>query len=129
MLYDHAVQLLSIFLPPTHYTHQHNLQLLMIEIYKTKYSLNPTFMREVLAESNNQHNLRNENHLRLSVAQTTTYKLENIEYRGRLLWSTSPPEIKDSRSLFEFKPKIKKWDGNSCVCRLCKIFIGNLEFL
>ena len=28
-------------------THQHNLQLLMIEIYKTKHSLNPTFMRDI----------------------------------------------------------------------------------
>ena len=40
-------------------THQHNLQLLMIEIYKTKHSLNPTFMRDVFAERNNQHNVRN----------------------------------------------------------------------
>ena len=44
-------------------THQHNLQLLIIEIYKTKNSLNPTFMRNVFAERNNQHNLRSENHL------------------------------------------------------------------
>ena len=54
-------------------THQHNLQLLMIEICKTRYSLNSTFMRDVFAERNNQHNLRNENHLRQAVAKTTTY--------------------------------------------------------
>ena len=29
-------------------THQHNLQLLLIEIYKTKHSLNPPFMRDDL---------------------------------------------------------------------------------
>ena len=69
-------------------THQHNLQLLMIEISKTKHSLNPTIMREVFAERNNQHNLRNQNHLRLPVAKTTTCGLETIEYRGCLLWST-----------------------------------------
>ena len=28
-------------------THQHNLQLLMIKIYKTKHSLNPNFMKDV----------------------------------------------------------------------------------
>ena len=66
-------------------THQHNLQLLMSEIYKTKHSLNPTFMRDVFAERNNQHDLRNENHLRLPVAKTTTYGLETVEYRGYLL--------------------------------------------
>ena len=110
-------------------THQHNLQLLMIEKYKTKNSLNPTFMRDVFAERNNQHNLRNENHLRLPVAKTTTYGIETIEYRGCLLWSTIPPEIKDSNSLSEFKRKIKKWDGNSCLCRLYKIYVRNLGFL
>ena len=57
-------------------THQHNLQLLLVEIYKTKHSLNPTFMRDVFAERNNKHNLRNENHLRLPVAKATTYGLE-----------------------------------------------------
>ena len=31
-------------------THKHDLQLLMIEIYKRKYSLNPTFMRGIFAE-------------------------------------------------------------------------------
>ena len=74
----------------------------MIEIYKTKDSLNPTFMRDVFAERNNQQNLSNENHLRLPVAKTPKYGLNNIEYRGCLLWSTLLPEIKDSRSLFEF---------------------------
>ena len=33
------------------------------------------------------------NHLRLPVAKTT-YGLETIEYRGYLLWSTLPPELK-----------------------------------
>ena len=110
-------------------THQHNLPLLMIEIYKTKHSLNPTFMRGVFAERNNQHDLRNENHLRLPVAKTTTYGLETIKYRGCLLWSTLPPENKDSKSLSKLKRKIKKFDGNSCVCRLCNIYFRNLGFL
>ena len=110
-------------------THQHNLQLSMIEIYKTKFSLNPTFMSDVFAERNNQHILRNENHLRLPVAKTTTYGLETIEYRGCLSWSTLPPETKDSKSLSEFKRKINKCAGNSCVCRLCNSYVRNLGFL
>ena len=36
--------------------------------------------------------------------------------------------IKTSRSLSEFKRKIKKRDGNSCVYRLCKIFVKHLGF-
>ena len=101
----------------------------MIEIRKTKHSLNPAFMRDVFAERNNQHHLRNENHLRLPVAKRTSYGLETIEYRSCHFWSTVPPEIKDSNSLSEFKRMIKKWDGNSCVCKLCKIYVRYLGFL
>ena len=87
-------------------THQDNLQLLMIEIYKTKYSLNQTLVKDVFTERSNQCNLRNANQLQLPVAETTPYGLENIEYRGCLLWSTLPKEIKDSKSVSKFKRKI-----------------------
>ena len=109
-------------------THQHNLQLLMIEIYKTKNNLNPSFMRDVSTEKNDHYKLRSENHLQLPMAKTTTYGIENIQYRGCLLWSTLPKEIKDSNTLSEFKQKIKLWDGSSCVCRLCKTFVKDLGF-
>ena len=59
-------------------TYQHNLQLLMIEIYKMKHYLNLTFMSDVFTERNNQYNLRNENHFQLPVAKTTTYGQENV---------------------------------------------------
>ena len=79
----------------------------MIEIYKTKHSLNPTFMRDISAERYNRHNLRNGYHMRLPVAKATTYGLENIEYRGCFLWSILPSEIKDSIPLSEFQRKKK----------------------
>ena len=88
-------------------THNHSLQLFMIEIYQAKHSLNPTGMKDVFAERNTQYNLRNENHLRLPVAKTTTYGLETIEYRACRFWSTLP----------------------SYFCKLCKIYVRNLGFL
>ena len=36
-------------------------------------------MRDVFAERNNHHNLRNENHLRVAKQQHTDYKLLNTE--------------------------------------------------
>ena len=69
--------------------HQHNLQLLMIEIFKTKNSLNPTFMKNIFTERNIPYSLRSENHLRLpKVIKTTTHGIENIQYRGCHLWSS-----------------------------------------
>ena len=87
--------------------HQHNLQLLMIEIFKTKNNLNPTFMKKILTERDIQYNLRNGNHLGLPKVNTTSYGIENIQYRGHHLWSSLPREIKDSNTLVEFKRKIK----------------------
>ena len=109
--------------------HQHNLQLLMIEIFKTKNNLNPTFMKKILTERDIQYNLRNGNHLGLPKVNTTSYGIENIQYRGHHLWSSLPREIKDSNTLVEFKRKIKLWHGSNCICRLCKIFVKDLGFL
>ena len=109
--------------------HQHNLQLLMTEIFKTKNNLNPIFMKNIFTERNMQYSLRNENHLRLPKVKTTTYGIENIQYRGCHLWSSLPSEIKDSNTLAEFKRKIKSWKENTCICRLCKVFIKDLGFL
>ena len=109
--------------------HQHNLQLLMIEIFKTKNNLNPTFMKNIFTERNIYYSLRCENHLQLPKVKTTTYGIENIEFRGHHLWSSLPKEIKDSNTLAEFKRKIKLWNGNTCICRLCKVFIKDLGFL
>ena len=40
--------------------HMKNLQFLMIEIYKTKSNLNPSFMKEIYIEKNTTYQLRNE---------------------------------------------------------------------
>ena len=70
--------------------HQHNLQLLVIEIFKTKNNLNPTFMKNILTKRDIQYNLRSENHLRLTKVNTTSYGIENIQFRGHHLWSSLP---------------------------------------
>ena len=37
--------------------------------------------------------------------------------------------LKDSSTIHEFKRKIKQWNGDSCTCRLCRVFIKDLGFL
>ena len=74
------------------------------------------------------NSMLSENHLRLPKVKKTTYGIENIQYRDCHLWSSLPREIKDSNALAEFKRKIKSWDGNTCICKLCKVFIKDLGF-
>ena len=58
--------------------HQHNLLLLITEIFTTKSYPNPTFMKNILTERDVQFSVRNENHLRLPKVNTTSYGIENI---------------------------------------------------
>ena len=43
--------------------HIRNLQLLMIEIFRTKNDLNPAFMKDIFAERDSYYSLRNVSHL------------------------------------------------------------------
>ena len=70
--------------------HQRNLQLLMIEIFKTKNNLNPTFMKDVFTEKNSYYNLRNPTHLQLPKVRTTIYGTENIQLEAAPYGSHCP---------------------------------------
>ena len=50
--------------------HQRNLQLLMIEIYKTKKKLNPSAMEDIFVEKMKTYNLRNNDGLIVPRAKT-----------------------------------------------------------
>ena len=110
--------------------HQRNLQLLMIEIYKTKNSLNPSFMEDIYVERPNiPYVLRNNDGLLVPRANTTAHGIEIIRYVGSRLWHTLPRETKESRTLEIFKGRIKNWKADKCNCKLCKTFIANLGYI
>ena len=71
--------------------HQRNLELLMIEIYITKSSLNPSFMEVIFVERPNiPYDLRNNDGLLVPRAYTTAHGIEAIQYFGSRLWHTLP---------------------------------------
>ena len=109
--------------------HQHNLQLLMVEIFKTKYNLNRTFIKDIFSERDVHYNLRSKNHLQLRNLKTAEHVIENIQYIGHHLLASLPEKIKDSGTRTNFKQKIKSWKGSTCICRLYKIFISGVGFL
>ena len=109
--------------------HVKNLQLLMTEIYKTKSGLSPPFMKDIFAEQNMCYDLRHGNDLQLPKVHTTTYGIETISFLGNRLWSTLPNIFKQASTLPIFKNHIKCWSGESCNCRLCKIYIPQVGYL
>ena len=58
--------------------HHRNLQYLMIETYKTKNNLNPSFTSEIFEATDVQYDLQNKNTLGIPNAKTTSYGIETV---------------------------------------------------
>ena len=102
----------------------------MIEIYKTKHSLNPSFVEDIFVERPNiPYDLGNNDGLLVPRANTTAHGIETIRYVESRLWHTLPRETKESRTLEIFKGRIKNWKTDKCSCKLCKTFIANLGYI
>ena len=109
--------------------HQKNLQLLMVEIYKTRNHLNPSFMMEIFEEKAMPYQLRSSSNLNLPKVRTTCYGTDTVRFMGQRTWAKLPIEVKTSVSLTVFKKHLKTTKCKHCNCRICKTFIYGLGFL
>ena len=98
-------------------------------MYKIKNNLSPIPMREIFTDCINHYDFRNEKCWELSKARTVFYGTETIRCRGPKTWDLLPQHIRDSKTLSEFKNKVKTWKPLGCTCRLCKTFIPELGFI
>ena len=109
--------------------HHRNLQKLVTEMYKVKNKLSPSIMNNVFEEQHIPYSLRNDNTWASSNIRTVYNGTETISFRGPKTWQLLPDNIKESKSLYDFKKNVKKWKPEGCTCRLCKILISDLGFL
>ena len=109
--------------------HHRNLQRLATEMFKIKNNLSPKPIKEIFKEQVNTYDLRNKRYWEISNVRTVRYGTETIRYRGTKTWDILPLNIKESKTLSEFKAKIKLWKPTECTCRLCKIFVPELGFI
>ena len=107
--------------------HAKNLQLLMIEIYKTHNKLNPIFTEDIFIAKSPKYNLRNRSQMHLPKVRTTTFGMEIDSYLGGKLWRKLSSEIKESSNFVQFKSQIKKWKGEECCCRCYVAQVGFLD--
>ena len=99
--------------------HVQNLQMLMIEVYKSPNHQNPSFLWEVFARKEINYNLRIKDLLALPKALTTSFGINSISFRGSILWNGTPDVIKSSNTVFAFMKNIKNWSGEVCHCSIC----------
>ena len=109
--------------------HHRNLQRLAIEMFKVRNNLSPTPFQKIFNDQVNHYDLRNIRCWEVSKARTVAYGTETLRYRGPKTWEMLPENIKESKTLEEFKNKVKLWKPTNCTCRLCKTFIPQLGFI
>ena len=95
--------------------HHRNLQKLATdEMYKIRNNMSPGIMKCIFPDTTNPYNLRNKNPFKGSNVHTVYNGTETISFRGPKTWAIVPEEIpeeiKTSKSLYEFKSKIKHWE-------------------
>ena len=108
--------------------HHKNIQFLAIELYKIKNNISTQIMSELFPLRDNSFLLRNQTDFATSTVNTSSYGISSLRFFGTKIWSEVPNNIKNSKSLNEFKSRIKKWTP-ICQCKLCKIYVKDVGYI
>ena len=93
--------------------HHRNLQKLAIEMFKLANNITSTLMKAILPEFSNPYNLRSGNPFQIYNVRTVYNGTETVSFRGPKTWGMFPNHIRISKSLKEFKSKIRNSIPNS----------------
>ena len=92
------------------------------------YGLSPLIMSKIF-ETKDDNRYGSRFPFKTRNIKTVKWGSECISYLGPKIWEIVPNTIKDSKTLIEFKHKIKRWLPKKCPCRLCKLYIQGVGFL
>ena len=101
--------------------HNRNIQIVAIEMYKSKHGLSPELLKDIFIDRLYQGpTLRSLSEFVVPQVNTIHYGHDSLHYFGAKIWNMIPAHITNIDSLEKFKTEIKKWTPNDCPCRLCK---------
>ena len=83
-----------------------NLQILMVEIYKTINYLNPKFIREFFLKNYVPLNLRSNELCKIPSVNSQRYGISSLSFKGSLLWNALRDEIKLATSIINCEKEI-----------------------
>jgi len=98
-------------------------------MFKSINDLSPDIMTDIFPKKATQYNLRNSNVLLCANRRTTTFGLKSVGFIANQLWKTLPEDLKKTSNLNSFKTQIKNWNGDNCLCPICKTYISNIGFI
>ena len=95
---------------------------LFIEIFKSLHGLNPIFLSELFETKCNHYFLRSGHQLILPPTNTTTFGIRSLSFMGSLIWNKLPMNVKDAKTLLQFKTLLNNLATNICHCQICNIY-------
>ena len=108
--------------------HQKNLQLLAIEIFKVKMNISPEIMNEIFEFLKNSfYKLRCSNCLSRSTILhiLRSIPLQTLPLKYGMKYLTKSKE----QAPFFFTVKLKNGLPQGCLCRFCKTYVGQVDFI
>ena len=101
----------------------------MTEVFKVKTDIAPELMKGLFEFTDVPYNPRNQSKFNLSIPCAERYGIQTTSSIVPKLWAKFPTEIKDSKSLEEFKVQIKTYFPKNSSCKICKLFIKHLGYI
>ena len=98
--------------------HKQNLQALMLFIFKISKKLCPDIANDFFTLKEVKYNLRSKSLINLPKCNTRTHGINTIFFKGGIIWSNLPYEIKNIADYGSFARSIKNWKPK-CSCRIC----------
>ena len=110
--------------------HQQNIHFLAIEMFKIKQNISPSLLKDIFIENiDPPRNLRNNRSFVIRKVNTTLFGTHSLSYLGPKIWEILPNNLKEIKSLPNFKSAIKAWVPTDCPCRLCLNYIYGVGFI
>ena len=110
--------------------HERNIQLLMVEMFKSKNGLEPQLLQGIFEINDYQGpKLRSSKHFKRPNVNTVKYGEKSLQNLGARLWSQIPNLIQKIDSLAKFKAHMKTWRPPKCPCDICKEYIYGIGYV
>ena len=90
---------------------------MLLEVFKSVHSLNPSFMSQIFQEKGLVYSLRQGHTLKVPRVKCSI-GLNSFELRGSLAWNHVPSELKAHAQLEDFRSSLSDYSVY-CQCKFC----------